>query len=899
MDGTAAILPDGVVDVPGADAGSTHPAAGDRQPSDVVRTPTEGTPFRCVPLAPVVMAVALGIMVDRFVEPWGTSRWAILSLASGLVAVAALGRAILSSLALLAACCAIGGGWHHHRWWDRPGDDLASLLTETPRAAWLRGVVRDELGTRHSDRPPFGSGSGSEAGDPGRPRTRFVIDVAAIRDGPRWRPVSGRAMMSVAGERADIRAGDAVEAIGQLARVAGPLNPGEFDYREFLRGQGIDLRLTVNDPSGLERDPIGTTGSFARGLGQLRAWSRSRLVDQLDPGTAALAAALVLGQRDEVAPEVNDAFARTGTTHLLAISGLQLQVLAVALGLGLRALGVPRRPAYAAVALVSIGYAILVGAAPSVVRSTVMTVTICLAALAQRATRPANTLALAALGTLGVNPAYVFDVGCQLSFLAIAALIWLVPLACGLVRQAHEAIRGRLLGPRSPLDELERQLEPGWRKSLRRAGAWMVDGVVASTVVWLAALPLVALRFHLVSPIGILLNIPLIPITSAALLLGGLGLCLSWGPLGVPPSWAAGHLLELTEWFVRRGVAQPLGHWFVSGPAWEWVLVFYGLLGLATVSATAAARSPHAGRLRRNGPWLLLASWALPGWLLTVFPARPAMLEAQLLAVGHGLAVIIQTPGGRTMLYDCGRLGDPTVGRRIIAPALWSRGISRIDTVILSHADQDHYNGLPDLLDRFSIGAVRTPPGFGGQANPGALQLLDQVRSRGIPILPTAAPWAWESEGVRFTIQHPPAGWHPEASDNAHSLVLDVAHKGHHLLLTGDLEQLGLVELLAQPRPDPPPEVMLAPHHGGKSANSEALYRWARPRSVVVSQRPPAVGSTDALAPLDRQGTPLWRTWRDGAIRLRWTDNGIVASGFLKKAASRTKPIRPGSGEVE
>jgi competence protein ComEC len=154
-------------------------------------------------------------------------------------------------------------------------------------------------------------------------------------------------------------------------------------------------------------------------------------------------------------------------------------------------------------------------------------------------------------------------------------------------------------------------------------------------------------------------------------------------------------------------------------------------------------------------------------------------------------------------------------------------------------------------------------------------------------------------DSVRFTIQHPPSGWHPEASDNAHSLVLDVAHQGDHLLLTGDLEQMGLVELLARPSPLPPPQVMLAPHHGGRSANPELLYRWARPGSVVVSQRPPAIGSADALAPIERQGVPLWRTWRDGAIRLRWTSQGIIASGFLNEATGRPKPIRSGLGEVE
>ncbi len=251
-------------------------------------------------------------------------------------------------------------------------------------------------------------------------------------------------------------------------------------------------------------------------------------------------------------------------------------------------------------------------------------------------------------------------------------------------------------------------------------------------------------------------------------------------------------------------------------------------------------RSPITwpGRFETRRLWWLLAAWVVPGWLLSDVTAQSTTLEAEFLAVGHGLAVLLHTPDGQTLLYDCGRLGDPTVGRRIIAPALWARGVTRIDTVFLSHADQDHYDGLPDLLDRFPIGEVRLPPGFAGVDNPMAIQLIEQLQARGIPVQPITAPESWEKAGVRFTVWHPPAGWHPETSDNARSLVLDVAFAGRHLLLTGDLEQLGLDELVAHPPPQPPPDVFLAPHHGGKSANPEWLYQWAKPRLVVVSQRP-------------------------------------------------------------
>ncbi len=320
----------------------------------------------------------------------------------------------LSSAALFTAILALGGGWHHHSWNDLAADDLSWGASETPRPAWVRGVIKELLGTRTVE--------GYGAGDPPRVVTRLVVTITGICDGSLWRGASGQALVSVVGDRDDLYAGEPVELAGQIAQVAGPLNPGEFDYRAYLRAQGIRLRISVDNPAGVSRDAHGSEWPWTRRLGRLRALCRARLVGPLDSRTAPLASALILGQREDIDPEVNDAFARTGTTHLLAISGLQIQVLAYALGLVLRLIGLPRLPAYGGVALATIGYAILVGLAPSVVRSAVMTLTFCVAAMVGRPTRPSNTLALAGVLTLAWNPFFLFDVGCQLSFLAIGAL---------------------------------------------------------------------------------------------------------------------------------------------------------------------------------------------------------------------------------------------------------------------------------------------------------------------------------------------------------------------------------------------------------------------------------------------------------------------------------------------
>src|SRR5262249_18499254 len=161
-----------------------------------------------------------------------------------------------------------------------------------------------------------------------------------------------------------------------------------------------------------------------------------------------------------------------------------------------------------------------------------------------------------------LNPAHLFDVGCQLSFLAVAAIAWGVEPAVDLSRFLYYRLTFRGRGAESPLDALERRLAPWWQGEAWRRMGLVHEGVLVSVVVWLVTWPLVALRFHLISPIGILLNIPLIPLTSLALLAAGLTLVASmiWMPLAAPPAWACARLLGWTERLVRWGAAQSWGH---------------------------------------------------------------------------------------------------------------------------------------------------------------------------------------------------------------------------------------------------------------------------------------------------------------------------------------------------
>ena len=796
------------------------------------------------PLAPLAIGLAAGVVVDRFGLSLATSTWAMLAVAAGVIALVRPANWLL-----FLAFAMVGGGWHHQRWNDLAADDLARDDWVTPRPAWLRGTIVE--GPHH-----YPEDAAHEDGS-----TRLVLDTRGASDGERWHAASGRILVYINGNVTNLACGDAVFAAGTIEAIFGPRNPGETDRRDRLRADGIRLRMSVKSPESAWPDPDGSPDFWSRWVGSARERSQSMLVSGLDPDVSALGAALLLGRREAVDPDLNDAFARTGTTHLLAISGLHLQALAQVLFWLFLIVGMPWKRAYLGVLIATLLYAALVGFAPSVTRSVAMTILVCAGGLGDRCSTLANRLALAALITMAINPSHLFDAGCQLSFLAVMVLFWGVPAVMPKRRVLEPDDHAT---PKARIDALERKLEPPWKPASRRFAWRLVEGLVASVVVWAAAIPLVALWFHTVSPIGILLNLPLIPLTTLALFCAGFTLLASmvWAPLGYPSGYVCGVLLRWTMAAVNWGASVRGGWIFTPGPSLACVLLLYGLLAMASW----ATFRRWAVRLALWGA-LAIASVVVLGMVL--YPDRPATLEADVLAVDHGLCVIVQGTDGRVIVYDCGKMRDPKVGRRVIAPALWSRGVSQINTLILSHADSDHYNGLTDLLDRFSLGEVRVPPGFGGKRNPEAERLLETVRARHIPIRGIAAGDRLDLGGGRIDVLHPPRGWDASAPDNAGSVVANVVdvNGGHGLLLTGDLDGVGSTEFAARSRPAF--AAMLAPHHGGRTANPGWLYAWAVPRRVIVSQKRPASTSRDPLAMLGSSGVVVDRTWKTGAVKLK------------------------------
>jgi competence protein ComEC len=221
------------------------------------------------------------------------------------------------------------------------------------------------------------------------------------------------------------------------------------------------------------------------------------------------------------------------------------------------------------------------------------------------------------------------------------------------------------------------------------------------------------------------------------------------------------------------------------------------------------------------------------------------------------------------------------VARRQIAPFLWQRGNRRIVEVFISHADLDHFNGLPELLRRFAVGQVTYTPSFSQKATRGVHETLDALRRQGVPVRIARAGDRFTAGEVEIEVLHPPAlvPAGPKENENSRSLVLRLEHEGHTLLLTGDLVGLGIERVTGLPgrRVD----VLMAPHHGSPAASPSELARWAQPRVVVSSQEQPQDPEPETAARYREQGATFLATWAHGAVTVRSRPGTLDVETFV------------------
>ena len=792
-----------------------------------------------LPLA--LIGTCLGIVLtesgaSQVVRPAGVAL-----LGAGLL-VAVLRRPGLGAAVVLAGIGLLAGSWR--------ASATALPIGPDSLVALIRSEERSLVGTLVEDPVPAGEWQ------------RLVLDDLRLpADGTR---VRGRLQVRVP-RALSLSTGDRLAVRGV---VEAPPVLEEFDYRAYLARQGIGAVMLTREPR-----LLGIRGGIGAWVAGLRAWLLGGVLRVIPEPEAALGAGILLGVRSGIAPRVQDAFATAGLTHVVAISGWNIAIVAALIGAMTRPLarGPGGRWLAALVGALAItSYVLLTGASPSVVRAALMAAALLIARLGGSTAHALSALMAAALLMLLVSPPVLWDVGFQLSTLATAGLI--------LYAAGIEA----------------------------RLARWpaLVRGPVSLTLAaQITTLPVVVGTFDrlsLVAPLANVVVVPLVPLVmlaaAMATAVGVLAPLLPVELLGSVLGWAAGGsawlLLRVMIVVGELAAALPLASLSTTTPAWLGVAWYPGLAALGWWRSRRPPPPEPGHRIglgeTRGGPprdglasrplrWLARPAPAASGCIgvllaISVAGLPDGRLHLTMLDIGQGDAILVETPNGGTLLIDGGPDPDLLLQRLGETLPFWQRSI---DVVLLTHPHQDHVAGLPGVLERFDVRLILDP----GRSypNPAYARFLELAADE--PDARVASARA----GMRIALDPTTTltVLYPDRSDadaplsmgdiNNASVVVRLESGGFSALLTGDAEApveslLGARGLLE------PATVLKVAHHGSESGTTPAFLAIIRPRVALISTGAgndyghPHRVTLDHLAQVPR--IRVYRTDRDGSIEV-------------------------------
>ncbi len=631
----------------------------------------------------------------------------------------------------------------------------------------------------------------------------------------------------------DLRGGERWRLVLRLRRPHGFRNPSSFDYEGWLFRRGYDATGYVLNGEGNGRL------AAAEGLHHWRQVLADRVAASL-PGNpfTGMIQALSIGERQGMDTEQWTVLRRTGTGHLMAISGLHIGLVATAVffvtrrlwGLaGRAALKVPAPKAAAVSALAAAAaYAALAGFAIPTRRALVMLMVVMGAVLLQRELRPGNGLALALLAVLLTDPLAVLEPGFWLSFGAVTLIVFAM---------AH------------------RPLARGWWWRWGRLQWVLAVGLAPLTLAWFGGVPLISAPANLIA-------VPWVGLMVVPLVLAGVLVSILWTQAGTALLTMAARLLEWL-WTPLAWLSElPMAHWTPADVPMELLWALFP----AVVLLLAPRGLP--------GRWLG-AVLLLPVCLYT--PERPPLggFWLTVLDVGHGLAAVVET-ANRVIVFDTGPRYSSRfdAGSGIVAPFLRGRGYRRMDLLVVSHGDSDHAGGVRGLLGELPAGRV----------------LSGDVEALAVPVAGACREgmeWSWD--GVRFRFLNPPRA--VAVDENEGSCVLSVEGKGGRLLLTADIERGTERRLVAEYGAGLAADVLLVPHHGSGTSSTRAFVDAVSPALALVPvdhNHRFGLPREEVLQRYRRAGAAVFQTGQCGALTVRVEpDSGVAAPRAYRLRARR------------
>ncbi len=661
--------------------------------------------------------------------------------------------------------------------------------------------------------------------------------------------VKGRIRLTVSGNGPNLSEGDRVVFGGRIRPFRNFNNPGGFDYQRYMAFKDVwgSAYVSADKLTRIEK-------KTEKGVGAIISGARHRmsnLIDQIgDKEQQAVLKALIVGDRNAISPELRNSFNRVGAGHLLAISGLHIGIIATASFLFFKWIlshirffllhAWTKKGAVVLSIVPVLVYGLLSGMSPSTQRAVIMVIIFLTAFLFEREHDLINTLAIAAMLILIVYPPSVFSISFQLSFAAVLAIIY------GLSR----------LPPLWPSGQ-NRTRKQKWLKAAIKLYYFFMTSFFAV----LGTLPLVMYYFNQVSLIGLPANIIFIP------LIGFVAVPLGILAVFICPFSVSGALICLkTASTVLEQVIKiitVISGWTFAAiktitPNYLEIFCFYVLFWVLLNLKSVQIRTPLALNKDRSSQsknsiqkpvvivgllTVLMFSADVAYWLYQRYWHDD--LRVTMIDVGHGNASLLELPYGYNMLIDGGGFSDNRVfdvGASIVAPFLWQKKIRTVDTLVLSHANSDHLNGLIYIAENFHVKQVwlnhESADTFGYRL------FMETIKKNNIQ-MPAYHKiiGVHDITGVHIDILYPPVDFSKKSRiqtwrnlDN-NSLVLKVSFGGVSFLFPGDIKTPAEYALVSTVGDKLRSTVLLVPHHGSKTSSSERFLEKVNPEVAVISSR--------------------------------------------------------------
>lgn len=622
-------------------------------------------------------------------------------------------------------------------------------------------------------------------------------------------PVVGKLLVHVPRYPA-IAYGSRLQMTGTLKT---PINSTDFDYETFLARQ--DIFSEMNRPAILLLE-TGLGNPIVSSLLTIKAAARETVERLLPDPQAALLNGILLGYDHGLSKDLAEDFQATGTSHIIAISGFNIAIIAGILLRGSRYFVSPRAAGLIAITGISL-YTILVGADAAVVRAAIMGALFIVALLLLgRPTFLYATLFAAALFMTLANPSFLWDIGFQLSFMAVLGLmIYVSPWS--------KSISGKL--------------EPrvGEKKALRIT-RMIADVSLVTLAAIIMTMPVMLLHFDRISLVSPLANLLIMPAQPGVMIIGGVAAILGMiSPvLGQIPAWAAWLLLTYTITLVHFFANVPFSSIEVSVPL---VGVLACLSGIIAMSLNSG---PHKegqfdildgsrrSRIIRLGIVTAIFAVALAG--IWAWSQPDGKLHVTFFDVGQGDAILIESPTGRQILVDGGRYPSLLLDQLGEEMSFWDKNI---DIIVATHPDEDHVLGLIDTFDHYAVDLLLVNGEEAGEPD-AYTALLETASEEQTAIRRALAGEVIElGDGVSLVILHP--GPDLETEDrNENSVAMRLVYGDFALLLTGDAEDKAERMMMESGRPLNS-TVFKAGHHGSRSSSSRTFLQAVQPQIAVIS----------------------------------------------------------------